>query len=300
MQYDLIFKGGGAKGSVFVGALEEFYRQGHSFRRCVGTSAGSITATLLVAGYTPEEMLSAVTEKMIDGKPRFASFMDVSPGFTSLEIENSLTSRLFNEISLNSFINSSLLSGLERKLVNHIINELMKSSIYREIFSLTELGGLFAGDKFLEWIKEKLSIKSASYSEITFGDFYKATGQDLTVVASDLTSESILVINHRTAPNCPVSWGVRMSMSIPFIWQDVIWQSDWGLYCGQNITEHSIVDGGVLSNFPIELIASRDEDVIKLMGQASEIPYIGMYIDETLYVEGSGNQPRQQTTIEDG
>ena len=59
MQYDLVFEGGGAKGAVFVGALQEFFAMGHSARRFIGTSAGAITATLMAAGYGPEEMLSA-------------------------------------------------------------------------------------------------------------------------------------------------------------------------------------------------------------------------------------------------
>ena len=41
---------------------------------------------------------------------------------------------------------------------------------------------------------------------------------------------SLVGLNHRTAPNCPVAWAVRMSMSIPFIWQAVVWEEAWGLY----------------------------------------------------------------------
>ena len=74
--FDLVFEGGGAKGSVFAGALEVFFAAGHQPARLVGTSAGAITATLLAAGYTPADMLAAVNEQR-DGKPRFASFMDV-------------------------------------------------------------------------------------------------------------------------------------------------------------------------------------------------------------------------------
>ena len=74
--YDLVFEGGGAKGSVFVGALGEFFGAGLKARRLIGTSAGAITATLLAAGYTPQEMLAATGEKLPDGRPRFSSFMD--------------------------------------------------------------------------------------------------------------------------------------------------------------------------------------------------------------------------------
>src|SRR5215208_4570217 len=75
-KFDLVFEGGGAKGSVFAGALEVFFAAGHQASRLVGTSAGAITAALLAAGYTPAEMLAAVNEQR-GGKPRFATFMDV-------------------------------------------------------------------------------------------------------------------------------------------------------------------------------------------------------------------------------
>jgi len=48
--FDLVFEDGGAKGTVFVGALQEFERRGEKARRLVGTSAGAITATLMAAG----------------------------------------------------------------------------------------------------------------------------------------------------------------------------------------------------------------------------------------------------------
>jgi predicted acylesterase/phospholipase RssA len=37
MQYDLVFEGGGAKGMVFVGALRELERRGHTFVILIGS-----------------------------------------------------------------------------------------------------------------------------------------------------------------------------------------------------------------------------------------------------------------------
>ena len=56
MEYDLVFEGGGAKGMVFVGALQELEARGHSPARLLGTSAGSIMSTFLAAGYDATEM----------------------------------------------------------------------------------------------------------------------------------------------------------------------------------------------------------------------------------------------------
>src|ERR1700753_3752090 len=77
MQYDLVFKGGGAKGNAFAGALEVFSTAGHTWRRLVGTSAGAITATLVGAGYKYDELLAACSEQLPGtDDPVFTTFMD--------------------------------------------------------------------------------------------------------------------------------------------------------------------------------------------------------------------------------
>lgn len=74
MRFDLVFEGGGAKGMVFVGALQAFEAAGHTPGRLLGTSAGAITATLMAAGYSAEELLAVISER--DGeRPVFATFM---------------------------------------------------------------------------------------------------------------------------------------------------------------------------------------------------------------------------------
>src|SRR6516164_4667140 len=84
--FDVVFEGGGAKGWAFVGALTALAENGHSIRRLIGTSAGAITAPTVAAGYSPAELLALVTEKL-DGKPRFATFMDrpAAASFTEQE-----------------------------------------------------------------------------------------------------------------------------------------------------------------------------------------------------------------------
>ena len=100
MEYDLVFEGGGAKGSVFVGAVQEFEAREHTARRFVGTSAGAITATLMAAGYTSQELLVAANEKLPDGKPRFSSFMDIPDKFKKRDIHKSLTYAIFDKVDI--------------------------------------------------------------------------------------------------------------------------------------------------------------------------------------------------------
>jgi len=97
-------------------------------------------------------------------------------------------------------------------------------------------------------------------------------------------------LNPRTAPNVPVAWAVRMSMSIPMIWREVVWQDVWGTYRGRKKTGNTIVDGGVLSNFPIRLI---DQAVPEIMGDTDPAAALnlGLLLDEGLAVPGVNPAP---------
>ncbi|MEJ2759521.1 MAG: patatin-like phospholipase family protein, partial [Anaerolineales bacterium] len=100
MEYDLVFEGGGAKGMVFVGALYEFTRRGHTCGRLMGTSAGAIAATLTAAGYSSEEMLAALAEKDAKGNPVFAAFMGEPGNFPDDVIANGAFSHLLKKFDL--------------------------------------------------------------------------------------------------------------------------------------------------------------------------------------------------------
>lgn len=57
-----VFKGGGAKGIAYAGALNAVAKRNMWFGSVAGTSAGAITASLIAAGYTPEEMTGLVDD----------------------------------------------------------------------------------------------------------------------------------------------------------------------------------------------------------------------------------------------
>lgn len=57
-----VFKGGGAKGIAYAGALTAMRERGLWFRSVAGASAGAITAALIAAGMQPDELEAAVPE----------------------------------------------------------------------------------------------------------------------------------------------------------------------------------------------------------------------------------------------
>ncbi len=115
--------------------------------------------------------------------------------------------------------------------------------------------GLYKGDVFLNQMRDLLKAKKI----YTFRDFIDPEYPDdpryhfkLQVVASDISRGRMLVLPRDINSNdygmepedLEVALAVRMSMSIPFFFEPV------------KLKESYIVDGGLLSNFPIELFDS--------------------------------------------
>ncbi|MEC1233254.1 patatin-like phospholipase family protein, partial [Bacillus paralicheniformis] len=74
MYIDGVFSGGGMKGIALVGAYEALEKRGFRFKRLAGTSAGSIIASFIAAGYTSAEIRQMMEElnesELLD--PRFS------------------------------------------------------------------------------------------------------------------------------------------------------------------------------------------------------------------------------------
>ena len=111
--------------------------------------------------------------------------------------------------------------------------------------------GMHSGDYFLGWITELLQAKG----KVTFGDLKDPTAEapriyKLRVIASDLSARSMLVLPDdaqqlgQDPDELRIAEAVRMSMSIPVFFEPV------------RIGDHEIVDGGLLSNFPVWLFDS--------------------------------------------
>jgi predicted acylesterase/phospholipase RssA len=287
MEFDLVFEGGGAKGAVFIGAMEEFESRGHTSRRFVGTSAGAITAAMLAAGYDSKTARTSLEQRDVTGRLVMSTFLDVPERFEEADVRTSAFAGMLDRIDLPFVPNS-----IEEKVDRVLLERLLDFRLFRQVFSFLEKGGLYEGMTFYRWMTSVLDARGG-LGGATFAEFHEHTGNDLSVIASDTDAQAMLVLNHRTAPACPVTWGVRMSMSIPFVWQEVHWRGEWGPYMGRDVTGHTIVDGGVLSNFPMHLVTTNLAEVVQMMGDADPlaVPNLGFLIDEELPVDASAPAP---------
>ncbi len=115
--------------------------------------------------------------------------------------------------------------------------------------------GMHSGKYFLGWMRDRLKAKGIT----TFGQLRDPAATDprrtyrLQVIASDITARSMLVLPRDAAQlgldpdRLEIAEAVRMSMSIPVFFEPVK-QKD-----ARTGDDHMIVDGGMLSNYPIWL-----------------------------------------------
>jgi NTE family protein len=129
--------------------------------------------------------------------------------------------------------------------------------IERSLSVLLDLG-VYEGDRFLAWIGELLEAKGVR----RFADLVRPDETDprwrysLQVVASDVTKHELLVLPRDAGrlgvepDELDVALAVRMSMSIPIFFEPVLFENP------KTGETHVIVDGGMLSNFPVWLFDS--------------------------------------------
>ena len=99
-----VFKGGGAKGVAYAGAIRAMEERGYTFGSVAGTSAGAITAALLAAGLSADELSEAVPE----GLASIRSSMVVRLGKAVIGHATSL----FDSTGLRAWLNGRLASAI--------------------------------------------------------------------------------------------------------------------------------------------------------------------------------------------
>jgi NTE family protein len=228
---DLVFEGGGVKGIGLAGAYSALCERGVGPKRVAGTSAGAITAALVAAGYSAEELDEILLEVP------FARFKDTA-------WEDRIP------------------------IVGHPLSVLLQRGIYE--------GGFFR-----EWMRGLLAAKGVR----TFGQLADPEATELKNryrlkgIVSDVTHRRLLVLPDDAATlgiepdDLEVAYAVRMSMSIPIFFEPVMHRNP------RTGLDHLIVDGGMLSNFPVWLF---DAD----KGEPPRWPTFGM-----LLVEGDPKVP---------
>jgi NTE family protein len=264
---DAVFEGGGVKGTAFIGALRCFDDVGIKWRKLAGTSAGAITASIL-ATQRPMDELEAI--------------------ISQLDYNTFLTQK-------NRFIfNGSPENDLENPiwmLLNLI---------------LARQKGQYSSEPFFRWLQEVLGEEVKTFQP--FIDVPPDTPwyqqRDLRIVVSDISQKEMVVlptdldnsvkyvIDKNTTkildkPDFPVAEAVRLSMTIPLFFEPgELWRTT-SRGASNPQTRSIIVDGGVLSNFPLWIYDAQPN-------QCPKCPTFGFEL-----VEGGAKIPDDDECVSD-
>jgi NTE family protein len=217
---DLVLEGGGVKGIGLLGAVIAVSEGGYTFPRVAGTSAGAIVGAL-VAGYTHTGRDLHDLIAVMDALD-YTKFKDAAP-------------------------------------LDHL-------GPIGEAAELLTGRGIYKGDFLVSWLGDQL----AQVGIDTFADLRITDDDDpgsappederyrLVVMASDISLGQLVRLpwdcrdHYGTDPNeLRVVDAVRASMSIPFFFQPAtLTRADH--------TKVTLVDGGLLSNFPVECFDRPD------------------------------------------
>jgi NTE family protein len=226
---DGVFEGGGVKGLAFAGAIRAAEDAGiHRWVNVAGTSAGSIVAALLAGGFDARAL------KDILWSTEYREFADYGRLGLLSAARNALTRR-----------------------------------------------GLARGEYLRAWLEDRMADSELGVRNPTFEDVARDDLPDdlpaeqevearyrLRVIASDITAGRMLVLpqdieGYTDAEGVPYEPGalgivdaVRMSMSFPFFFEPVTLHRRGS---DGELRPHLIVDGGILSNFPVWLFDNPGE-----------------------------------------
>lgn len=240
---NLVFEGGGILGIAYLGVLDYLYHNSlmEHVTRVAGNSAGAITACITSFNLP------------FDNLKDIADTLDYKKIPQKTEIE-------------------------ELKWIPEEVKEILER-LFGDIncmFRLANQYGWYSTEYFYSWIKEVIANQFDSNKKLppyTFADFKNTSIHknqipflDLYIVGTNLSMKTCEIFSYETTPDMEVAEAVRISMSIPLVFEAV--KSDLNKEGSSKI--NIFCDGGVLNNYPIQLF-----DIIEY----NTHPYYGINLD---------------------
>jgi len=152
-------------------------------------------------------------------------------------------------------------------LCYYVSHNLFKNKNYLDVASMFNGEGAISFSDIHEHL-EKLTIDKIG-KLLTFKDIKSMFGKDLIMTTYNYTKRQVEYLSAETTPDIPCLSGVRMSSSLPFIFNMYKYEDSY------------YIDGGLADNFPVEYIRER---------QADDKHALGFHIDIFKDIDG---QPPQ-------
>jgi NTE family protein len=239
----LVLGGGGFTGGVYeIGALRALdllavNRTINQFDVYVGTSAGSMIASLAANGVTPEEMMRVVNQQ-------------VPTPFEEVDLGTLLRPNYGDFLRRGALLPFRML-GLGRELLRNL------SSI-----SLMDVGvalaenlpaGVYNGSGLERYLRETLS-------ELDRTDDFRLLRHELYLAATDLDTCERIVLGDDDYDDVPISRAVAASTALPMVYRPV------------EVKGRHLVDGGIRSTTNVDIAVERGARFIVVVNPL--VPYV--------------------------
>lgn len=177
-------------------------------------------------------MASKIVPVLAGGGSRLTAHIGVLAAIESMEIR-------FDDlvgVSGGSIVGALYAAGYQLPEIKQIALETDFSQFFgQSVWTLLRTGGLSTGEKFTEWMDEKLK-----------GLTFEKLPMNFHVVTTDVKTGLPVIFNKKTTPNLTVALAVRYSMSIPL------------LFSFREYRHHLLVDGSILSEDALQRDWSGD------------------------------------------
>jgi len=285
LQYvDIVMEGGGVLGIALVGFWYVLEQVGIRFLQIGGASAGAINALMLAGLGTPAESKSEKVLKELAAVNMY-SFVDGDQD----------TKDFIDAWLKHGSQNFSQNTGKMRSFVDKIFNTSSKYYIFTQgaqvIDNIRNQLGLNPGDEFQKWVEKVLKDEGIK----TTGDLtarlntvpgslrhrdpnvkLENFGPTLALIAADVSTQTKVIfpkmaeLYWENPAEVNPSHYVRASMSIPFFFEPYrvkkVPQGEAAMRCWRSLANYqdplpktcTFIDGGIMSNFPINLFHRPD------------------------------------------
>ena len=239
----LVLGGGGFTGGVYqIGALRALdllssNRSVNQFDIYVGTSAGSLIASLVANGVTPEQMMRTVNDQFPSALPPIGREMLLRLNKTEFALK--ALKLPLHAVSVARNVASSLgsLSAVDLVLA---LGDALPSGIY-------------TGAGIEDYLRKALAEDGRT-------DDFRLLQRELYLAATDLDTCERIVLGAEGWDDIPISAAVRASTALPMI------------YAPYRVRERELVDGGIVSTTNLDIAVEAGAKFIVVVNPL--VPYV--------------------------
>jgi predicted acylesterase/phospholipase RssA len=229
----LVLGGGGFTGGVYqIGALRALdllsvNRSVNQFDVYVGTSAGSLIASLVANGVTPEQMMRTVNDQVPHSLPSLERQMLLR--FNRTEMLRKAVQLPLHAVSVARNLARSFGAFSAVDLVLALGDALPS--------------GIYTGEGVEDYLREALSGDGRT-------DDFRLLDNELYLVATDLDSCERIVLGAEGWDDIPISSAVRASTALPMV------------YAPYRVRDRELIDGGIVSTTNLDIAVEAGAKLI--------------------------------------